>query len=313
MEALMRFKVLALLLIVLLVGCTAKTIVTETQEVPTDTSTVPATPMPTKTSTPTFTPPPTNTPLPTPTAISVIEVIDSQVSDVDGMVMVYVPAGSFEMGSDAGWDSEKPIHTVFLKDYWIDQTEVTNAQYNLCVHAGACESPSSLDSFTRNSYYDNPDFANYPVIWVSWYDATAYCEWAGRRLPTEAEWEKAARDEDGRTYPWGEEIRCDLASYIDCTQDTTAVGSYPGGASPYGVLDMAGNVWEWVADWYYVKYYDNSPLDYPKGPDSGAYRVVRGGSWNDYDWYLRSSSRFSYFPDNTRSSVGFRCASDPSS
>jgi serine/threonine-protein kinase len=253
---------------------------------------------------------PTETPIPTFTSTPEISVISSKVSEIDGMVQVFVPQGEFDMGSDDGWESEKPVHTVGLKAYWIDQTEVTNVQYSLCVQADACVPPSSSGSFTRDRYYNNLDFSHYPVISVSWYDAMAYCEWAGRRLPTEAEWEKAARGVDGRIYPWGEDISCELANYIDCFGDTSPVGSFPFAASPFGALDMAGNVWEWISDWYYVGYYNDSPLDYPLGPDSGAYRVVRGGSWNDYEWYLRTTNRYSYFPDNKRVSIGFRCAID---
>jgi serine/threonine-protein kinase len=275
--------------------------VTETL-VPTDT--------PSGTPTPTIQPTSTVTPTPQPTVTDEILVINSLVAEADGMVLVYVPAGGFEMGNEEGWESEQPVHPVNLNAYWIDQTEVTNRQYQLCVQEGACDPPGSPESFTRDQYYGNEAFATYPVIHVSWYDALTYCEWAGRRLPTEAEWEKAARGISANLYPWGENISCENANYIGCTGDTNPVGSHPLGASPFGALDMAGNVWEWVADWYYIGYYQESPLDYPKGPDSGAYRVVRGGSWNDYEWYLRTTTRYSYFPDNQRVSIGFRCALD---
>jgi serine/threonine-protein kinase len=245
-----------------------------------------------------------------PTATQEIPVVNSFVSEADGMVLVYVPAGEFEMGSEDGWQSEQPVHTVNLDAFWIDQTEVTNHQYQQCVQAGVCEAPGSPDSFTHKGYFTDAVFSAHPVVNVSWYDAQAYCEWAGRRLPTEAEWEKAACGVDGNLYPWGENISCEYANYIDCVGDTAAVRSYPQNASPYGALDLAGNVWEWVADWYYIGYYKESPLDYPMGPESGAYRVVRGGSWNDYEWYLRATARYSYFPDNQRVSIGFRCALD---
>jgi formylglycine-generating enzyme required for sulfatase activity len=306
----MKFRAIVIIIAILLVGCKPDSEIVETAEKELEQIEVTETFIPTidPTATPVPTQVPTSTPEPSPTSTIEVSVIDSRVSEADNMVMVFVPEGPFDMGSNEGWDSEKPVHAVNLPAYWIDQTEVTNSQYTLCVNASSCDPPGSEKSFSRSEYYSNPEFANYPVINVSWYDANAYCEWAGRRLPSEAEWEKAARDGEGYSYPWGEDIGCDKANFIDCVGDTTAVGSLPLGASPYGLLDMSGNVWEWVADWYYALYYDESPLDYPKGPDSGAYRVVRGGSWNDYEWYLRTSSRYSYFPDNKRVSVGFRCA-----
>lgn len=308
----MRLRIFTLTLALLLIACKPEPEVIETVEEPSETIEGTATTIPPLGLTSTPTPTSVATDTPEPTSSSTVEVfsIDSQASEIDNMVMVYVPEGPFEMGSDDGWDSERPVHQVYLNAFWIDQTEVTNAQYALCVADGGCGAPGSEKSFSRDSYYGNPDYAFYPVIYVSWYDATAYCEWAGRRLPSEAEWEKAARNGESYTYTWGEGIDCTKANYIECVGDTTMVGSYPESASPYGLLDMAGNVWEWVSDWYDALYYGNSPLDYPKGPDSGAYRVVRGGSWNDYEWYLRSSSRYSYYPDNKRVSVGFRCALD---
>jgi formylglycine-generating enzyme required for sulfatase activity len=188
--------------------------------------------------------------------------------------MVYIPAGEFIMGSDEGDSDERPVHTVYLDAFHIDRTEVANAQYQACVEAGACDAPSNT------TYYDNSNYAQHPVVHVSWDDADAYCRWAGKRLPTEAEWEKAARGTDGRRYPWGNsEPDCNKANYNDCVGLTTEVGSYPAGASLYGVLDMAGNVWEWVADWYDPGYYSQSPTRNPPGPDSGELRVLRGGSW----------------------------------
>ena len=234
-------------------------------------------------------------------------------SQVDGMTMVYVPAGEFIMGSveGVGEDNEHPQHTVYLDAYWIDQTEVTNGQYSLCVSSGGCTAPLSVSSLTREWYYGNPQFKDYPVIYVDWNQANDYCEWAGRQLPTEAQWEKAARGTDGRTYPWGnQEPTANLANYGQIQGDTTAVGSYTEGASPYGALDMTGNVWEWVADWYGADYYaSQSGWENPQGPQAGEGRVLRGGSWYISGNYLRTSSRYWYYPMNSDDySLGFRCS-----
>jgi formylglycine-generating enzyme required for sulfatase activity len=193
--------------------------------------------------------------------------------------MMLVPEGIFSMGCDSGQKRKKcepdelPLHKVFINEYSIDQTEVTIAQYNQCVQSSACQFPQVSSSKTRLDYFINPEYANFPVVGVTWQDAADYCTWAGKRLPTEAEWEKAARgDQDLRMFPWGNQMpSCDLFN-IDiisgsCRGDTTAVGAYPDSASPYGVLDMLGNVEEWVADWYSKSYYYQSPYQNPIGTD----------------------------------------------
>jgi eukaryotic-like serine/threonine-protein kinase len=252
------------------------------------------------------------TSIPVPSATPATPVA-TQVSQVDGMTLVYVPSGKFLMGSpDADLKTgqeEKPQHPVYLSVYWIDQTEVTNAMYSRCVRAGVCRPPGQTRSSTRPDYFAEPGFYDYPVIYVSWQDADTYCRWAGRRLPSEAEWEKAARGVDGGTYPWGEAPpEAGLANFNSQVGDTRAVGSYPAGASPYGALDMSGNVAEWVADWYDADYYPVSPASNPTGPTTGEFRVLRGGSWYSQLRAMRAAFRLSNYPDLQSETVGFRCA-----
>lgn len=248
--------------------------------------------------------PPTNTPEP-PTAIPTPTLGIGSFIEPNGVKMMYVPAGEFTMGSES-YDDEKPIHPVTLDAFWIDQFEVTNAAYKRCVDAGVCDPPKQTKSYTRASYYGNSQYDDYPVIYVDWNMANKYCQWRGDRLPTEAEWEKAARGaDDKRTYPWGEGIDCNKANYnSSCVGDTSKVGSYESGKSPYEIYDMTGNVWEWVSDWYNA-YPGNTISDSDYGTK---YRVLRGGSWNVVGDDARASNRGGDYPAYTYDVVGFRCS-----
>jgi serine/threonine-protein kinase len=222
------------------------------------------------------------------------------------MEMVYVPGGTFEMGSIDGDVDEQPVHAVTLDSFWIDRTEVTNAQYARCVADGRCSPPSETGSFTRGSYYGDSQFDEYSVIYVSWHDADTYCQWAGGRLPTEAVWEYAARGRDGHIYPWGSASPDDtLLNYNKNVGDTTRVGSYPGGASWVGATDMAGNVHELVADWK-GEYSSEAQTD-PKGSATGTSKVVRGGSWDGDKRDVRAARRSEVDPVVRFYDIGFRC------
>ena len=235
--------------------------------------------------------------------------------------MVYVPKGEFEMGSTEVYPDEQPVHTVALDGFWIDTTEVTNAQYSLWVETGECELPPRV---SRDGHYGNSAYDDYPVNPVSWHHALDYCSWAGARLPTEAEWEYAARGPGSLKFPWGDDFDGTRLNYCDASclfndiygepddgyEETAPVGSYQGGASWSGALDMAGNAWEWVADWYAEDYYGGSPHSNPPGPSAGSYKVLRGGSWDGRaPEHARGAFRYWRNPDATfGDALGFRCA-----
>jgi serine/threonine protein kinase len=229
---------------------------------------------------------------------------------IDGMIQVYVKGGEFTMGSTNGKINEQPLHQVFVDSFWIDQYEVSNSQYASCVAAGFCERPPETKSILRMDYYDLPSYGNFPVIYVSWQDAKNYCSWSGKRLVTEAEWEKAARGSKSQDpYPWGKTVPgCNLANINNCYGDTNAVGSYSWGISSYGVYDMTGNVAEWVSDWYLIDAYSKTERTDPTGPEDGFKKVIRGGSWYTNPAGAELTRRDSNYPEYHGPQVGFRCA-----
>jgi serine/threonine-protein kinase len=281
-----------------------------------------------------------------PTSTPTLGLGDLQVY-TDTMVGVYVPAGDFLMGSTeaeitkisqgcwrCNYENEKPQHTVYLDAYWIDQTDVTNAMFAQFVSATLyktdAEKAGAGSAFnvaggywtkTAGADWQHPrgpsstitGQAKRPVVQVSWNDAKAYCEWAGRQLPTEAQWEKAARGADGKTYPWGN--YAPNASVLDFynleKKDIVEAGRYTFGASPYRALDMAGNVNQWVADWYSDTYYASSPSQNPTGPASGTLRTQRGSSWWDDAQNVRVARRAWRSPEAQADNLGFRCARLP--
>lgn len=248
------------------------------------------------------------------------------ISPIDGMPQVYVPAGNLRMGGldiHADKGDELPVHTVSFDEFWIDKLELTNAMYMLCVQAETCSSPKDWATNTRPQYFNVEAYKDYPVVHVTWEQANIYCSWANRRLPTEAEWERAARGDDFRNFPWGDEPASDkYVNFNNLVGDTSRVGSYTAGASPFGALDLAGNIWEWVFDLYANEYYKNSPEHNPLGPETNNtyQRVIRGGSYQDGGVNLRVSKRGSALGPNPNaryddpnrngehsSKIGFRC------
>jgi formylglycine-generating enzyme required for sulfatase activity len=245
-------------------------------------------------------------------SIRTAQPLPSEIVDDYGVPMNIIPEGHFVMGQQSHYDNEQPVHTVYLNSYYMDVYEVTNARYKDCENDGVCDSPVSLRSSTHSSYYDNPQFSNYPVVYVTWEQAQNYCTWRGGRLPTEAEWEKAARGgSDVRQLPWGEGLECDKTNFDQCgIGDVVEVGSYPNGASPYGLQDMMGNVWEWVSDWYSDAYYQISTDVNPLGPSTGTFKVLRGGSFDEYTNEMNVSYRGSDNPINATNEIGFRCVKE---
>lgn len=223
--------------------------------------------------------------------------------------MVLIPAGSFNMGSTTGQANEAPVHAVTLDAFYLDKFEVSNAQYRACVNSGGCTPGNRADSFTYTGYRDDPTYDNYPVMGVTWDQAEAYCRWAGQRLPTEAEWEYAARGSKNLTWPWGNSFDPQLSAAS--AGDTQPVDSYPGGVGPFGVYNMAGNVGEWVADVYDETFYANSPADNPLSTGNGAGRIFRGGSFGNPDGaFYTTSRRYGNARTFHDVDIGFRCAKD---
>jgi formylglycine-generating enzyme required for sulfatase activity len=235
--------------------------------------------------------------------------IPSTIIDFTSATLQFIPKGEFIMGSESGNSNVRPPHKVYLSDYYIDIHEVTNKQYKECVIDKVCDEPSNENTPLRNYYYNDSQYADYPVVWVTWNMAKTFCEWRDAQLPTEAQWEKAARSPDSRSYPWGEEISCKNANFAGCVGDTLVVGLFENGKSVYGVYDMVGNVSEWVADWYSEDYYsqDTQGQFDPLGPGNGDLRVVRGGSWYVKYNGIKIFERIARPPSFVDKDLGFRC------
>jgi len=254
-------------------------------------------------------------------AVTVAQGLEKEVKGKDGAPMVLIPEGSFPMGvphgdRDGGRD-EYPRHDVFVNDFYIDKFELTNSRYLEFVKATNHRIPQNPKNATRNLWEGETiteSLADRPVVNVDWADAQAYCQWAGKRLPTEAEWEKAAKGTADRRFPWGnvEPTNKHLNFNQQWIGEKTLmpVGSYELGKSPFGVYDMAGNVWEWVNDWYDAKYYEKSPAKNPTGPESGTKRVLRGSGWQNETPTVRIFTRVDSDPTIRNESTGFRCAMD---
>lgn len=267
---------------------------------------------------PTATPEPTATPTLIPTPIMRSTPIPAPAdpanytpvyNPVNLMELAYIPEGNFRMGSNQNDSNreanEEPQHTVFLDAFWISKTQVTNAMFTACVNAGVCRYSVS---HTKNPNYLDPLFSSHPVIYIAWDMAQTYCDWTGGRLPTEAEWEKAARGPNGAKYPWGEDQpREKFVNVNNFIGNTTTVGLFPYGKSYYGALDMGGNVREWVSDWYDPYYYQYSPSSNPLGPESGEAKVLKGASFSDPIRYTRPANRLSHEPGSPGAVRGFRC------
>lgn len=267
---------------------------------------------------------PTPSPLPAPT-LPPTPSPEPLITDT-GARMVFMPGGLFRMGTDEGEADERPSHLVRMDPFFIDETEVTNGQYAQCVAAGTCASPGSNAAPFHPAYYGDPAYDDYPVIQVSWYDAETFCDWRDARLPSEAEWEMAAAFDPNQSivlrYPWGDAFDGTKANFCDenCTlgvrdssvddghRSTAPVGSFADGRSPIGAYDMAGNVMEWVSDWYDPRYYESSTDTNPLGPPEGEFKAIRGGSWLSPAEDLRVVTRSSYDPTVKRDNLGFRCA-----
>lgn len=269
--------------------------------------------------TPSLTPPPTETPVPTPAPIL----------HPSGARMLYMPGGVFRMGNDDGERDERPSRIVRLDPYFIDETEVSNSQYAQCVSAGVCRPPFSSEASYHPGYYGDPAFDDYPVIFVSWFAAETFCEWRDARLPSEAEWERAASFDPVNlkklAYPWGDAFDGRLLNFCDVNcpherrdtewddghRDTAPVTAFPEGRSTIGTYNMLGNVLEWTADWYDPRYYETMPDVNPLGPVEGGFKVVRGGSWISSVDAAAVTARGSFDPTVSRAVLGFRCALTP--